>query len=698
MKKKHLIIWGLLLLGFTSIQAQPGRPYSKPRVKTTQPTLPPPPMRPPVARPPVTSQALPVLNYDVGQNAPWGGGEDYFNYVTNYTKLVRNKGELLSALANARSGDVVYVADNAEIDLSKESDILIREGVTLASGRGKNGSLGALLYCTNLDANSYNLFLIKASNVRITGLRLRGPDHHEEVPYGGGKGYPGCIKVRNPKDFDSANRGSDSDIAKMNVLIDNNDMWAWPDFCVRSDFVEGVTVAYNHLHHNLRDFNGHGAGYGVAVYGGHVLIEKNIFDHNRHDVACDGHPLSSYTFRNNLVLHGGTHHSIDVHGWRETKGDRKDPDGHCIAGKKFVIENNTILQDFTWYKSFWAYNALIRGVPEEGLWLKNNIFSQHKSVAIGQCPDGGTDVTNRVYNFVDGGFDEQSSRIHVDGSNKFKVDYPNALFVAYGGKDFWTFRKFEKTPIRQMVAGDFNGDGKDDLFYADGSSWYLSDKGKGDFQKINSSSIATSQLRFGDFDGDGKMDVFSTNGSQWKYSQGGKSQWVNLQTSSQPLGSLRFGDFDGDGKTDVFTTSNKEWKYSQGGTSSWIVFGKSDSKLSDLLFGDFNGDRKTDVLWVHDGKWQVSWGAKTNWEVVNRANTSINNIRVGDFDGDGTDDLFKVEGNSGILGTRSWHVSYRCKSVWQHINTSDTDINDLLFGDFNGDKRTDVMESYHSWR
>ncbi len=84
---------------------------------------------------------------------------------------------LKSALSSATSGQIVYVADDARIDLSGQTaSITIKSGVTLASGRGRNGSLGGLIYSDTFTQQlSRGWFATGGTGVRITGLRIMGP-------------------------------------------------------------------------------------------------------------------------------------------------------------------------------------------------------------------------------------------------------------------------------------------------------------------------------------------------------------------------------------------------------------------------------------------------------------------------------------------------------------------------------------------
>ena len=81
---------------------------------------------------------------------PIGGGEGYRNTVATGDHHVSTAEELLTALTEANFSEVVYVEDSAEIDLMGKRSIQIPPGVTLASGRGREGSSGGLTF-TNED-------------------------------------------------------------------------------------------------------------------------------------------------------------------------------------------------------------------------------------------------------------------------------------------------------------------------------------------------------------------------------------------------------------------------------------------------------------------------------------------------------------------------------------------------------------------
>jgi hypothetical protein len=64
----------------------------------------------------------------------------------------------------------------------------------------------------------------------------------------------------------------------------------------------GMYVHHNYIHYSLA----RSEGYGVEIYGGNTLIEANIFDNNRHSIACGGEYGEGYEARYNIHLGNGT--------------------------------------------------------------------------------------------------------------------------------------------------------------------------------------------------------------------------------------------------------------------------------------------------------------------------------------------------------------------------------------------------------
>ena len=61
------------------------------------------------------------------------------------------------------------------------------------------------------------------------------------------------------------------------------------------------------------------------------------------------------------------------------------------------------------------------------------------------------------------------------------------------------------------------------------------------------------EVAFGDFDGDGVDDVFNANGTRWAYSSGGRSSWIELNGDDRRTNQLAVADFNNDDIADVFT-------------------------------------------------------------------------------------------------------------------------------------------------
>ena len=227
---------------------------------------------------------------------PLGGGVGYSAMVdpAQASVVVATAADLLGALSSASSGTVIYVDDAADIDLSDVTEpngIVVPGGVTLASGRGRNGSAGGLIHC---DSFAFPLFWVDGDAVRFTGLRLRGPN--PEV---------------GDHDYDLVTHSSGIATGSSGLEVDNCELWAWGTEAISlgSGALDGH-VHHNFIHHTRRA----GYGYGVVLDQSSALIEGNVFDTCRHDIAGTGRAGTSYEARYNLVLEHANGHDFDMHG------------------------------------------------------------------------------------------------------------------------------------------------------------------------------------------------------------------------------------------------------------------------------------------------------------------------------------------------------------------------------------------------
>jgi hypothetical protein len=208
---------------------------------------------------------------------------------------------------------------------------------------------------------------VTGDGVRITGLRLRGPDpkrrveYHRWVFYEGHGGDPAYYKF-------PCSQGVGTDRA--NLEVDNCELSGWSQTAIGLYGESKHHLHHNHIHHNQRM----GLGYGVTVARkAWVLIEYNLFDANKHSIAGTGEPGCGYEARHNVALPGpvrlpdfaGQSHIFDMHGGV----DRQD--GTNIAGDAIEIHHNTFATD-----EVQAVN--IRGVPSRLAHIYRNWFYSPK--------------------------------------------------------------------------------------------------------------------------------------------------------------------------------------------------------------------------------------------------------------------------------------------------------------------------------
>lgn len=493
-------------------------------------------------------------------------------------------------------GTVIEIEQGVAIDLSDSSVTFIGKGTTIRGDR-RGTRLGPKLFWSKFHPDE-SVLIIEGADVRITGLRLQGPS----------------------SSTDGDNPASRAVIAydyHPRSIIDHNELSSWT---FESVYVDGdpnqpivcqdngdprrtrppnVRVARNFIHHNQRYERGYGV---VAHYGGFPLIEGNTFVSNRHAIAADGNACTSYLAYYNLVLSaaplqervGGVvswyTHDFDAHG-TDDKGVGGGRGGH--AGQYFEIARNTFLGTN-------RHNFELRGEPSYAVDIGSNISLRSLEDAI-NCSYCGDINKLRVYT-----------------NNQFKA--PN--------------------PTLRLGVGDFDGDGKDDLFLATGAAWYYSPAGRFEWRFLNAQKEKLDSLLFGDFDGDGRTDVFTQRGYNWDVSWGGASRWETINVSGSILGKAAIGDFDGDRRADVLFADGHQSLVSYGGNTQFTPFALLSQQVSELRFGDFNRDGKTDVFGVVGANWMVVYGGTNYWAPLRAKSTdSMQYLAVADFDGDGQADV-----------------------------------------------------------
>jgi hypothetical protein len=295
--------------------------------------------------------------------SPIGGGKGYARPVKRADFRVKTAAELVAALTKATRGQVVYVVDGAEIDLTarvRDEKLVLRipAGVTLAGGRGVDGSTGALL--VSKEMKTHPLISTGGEGVRITGLRLRGPDGEiratdlsRRLKEGGHKLYY-AVPTSDGVFCDHAG-----------LEVDNCELSGWSHAGVfLRKGARGAHIHHNHIHHCQR----YGLGYGVCLDVATALIEANRFDYCRHHIAATGRPGTGYEARYNDVGPGANGHSFDMHGGR----DRKD--GTNVAGDWMKIHHNT-------FRATHVPAVVIRGLPTKLVEIHHNCFHHATAAA-----------------------------------------------------------------------------------------------------------------------------------------------------------------------------------------------------------------------------------------------------------------------------------------------------------------------------
>lgn len=259
---------------------------------------------------------------------------------------------------------------------------------------------------------------------------------------------------------------------------------------------------------------------------------------------------------------------------------------------------------------------------------------------------------------------------------------------------------------RRSTVVDFDGDSKTDYAIARNNAganqieWWIALNGGGVsiFPFGVSAEFSNTRILAGDFDGDGKDDA-----TIWRSAATPNAGFLILQSATGTLRFEQFGttgddprvsyDYDGDGRCDpaVFRSSDDTWYYlaSANNAARNITFIRWGTTFANP--GDFDGDGRGDFLDQQGGNWWLLRSSDLTFSVTTFGTGSMFGT-PGDFDGDG-----KVD----VAGT----LSEAPNLAWYYVSSLNPSQNLFLTrrewgpssgtrtrsqGDFDGDGKTDV--------
>jgi len=233
---------------------------------------------------------------------------------------------------------------------------------------------------------------------------------------------------------------------------------------------------------------------------------------------------------------------------------------------------------------------------------------------------------------------------------------------------YGTFCGFQDS-FNNLVAADFDGDGRLDFAWARGSTVgvYLQ-RGGGSFDEVDTTITALSPysvtMTSADFDGDGQPDLVVAGRGY------GNPSFVNILHNT--------------GKG-TFSLSDVHWAFTYPGNSA---------------AGDLNGDGRPDLVVMDDIDGMLvllnNGGGSLGAPVQYDAGWDVRSIAVGDLNGDGANDLVLADYGAGELAVwmNNGDGSFAPQVPWP-LATSPYSVK---FGDLNGDGHLDVaVASSDSW-
>jgi hypothetical protein len=259
-------------------------------------------------------------------------------------------------------------------------------------------------------------------------------------------------------------------------------------------------------------------------------------------------------------------------------------------------------------------------------------------------------------------------------------------------------------PSFTQDAHDFNGDGRGDIVWRDGSGnlafWLTNGTAVTSSGAIGGVPATWSVVAQRDFDGDGKADLLwrDTSGDTAMWFMNGMAVGSSVSVGNVPTtwSVIATGDFNGDGMGDIIwrdTSGNVTvWLMNGATVTSSVVVGTAALAWTVVGSGDYNGDGKSDLLWLNTngdlGMWLMNGAQVASTALIANIPAVWSVVGIGDFNGDGKSDIVWRD-NAG--NTAIWLMNGASVATSGSLGNISTIWSIAQPGDYNGDGKSDLL-------
>jgi hypothetical protein len=272
---------------------------------------------------------------------------------------------------------------------------------------------------------------------------------------------------------------------------------------------------------------------------------------------------------------------------------------------------------------------------------------------------------------------------------------------------------------RDVVTGDFNGDGRADIAGRNFAGQWMVGIASGTLAAAGTYSFTNQfwttwnpaagwqDVQVGDFNGDGKADIagMTASGDWWGAISNGSSFTNSFWGHWNPNVTwvdVKVGDFNGDGMADIagrYMEAGQWWVAQSTGSSFtnslWGTWNPAATWV-DVQVADFDGNGKADLTgrYLQGGSWWTALSTGSSfttslWATWNPAATWVD-VKAGDFDGDGKADITARWLQGGWWYTGISTGSSFTTAAWAYWNPAATWV-DVRVGDFTGNGKADLV-------